>query len=704
MRTSYESSLKAHISRDDGEKVRHIRHSQEHWLAEETAPRRAAGEYLQAVAETLEIPHEELRALQTPAQDLEPREQGVEYRFGEEKRQFDGSTIAYVQTYLDVPVFRRGVSVQVKQAPTRILSVTDNSEPALEGKLPSEEAIARYRKLFEGARPARAVGEDDGPSRQEQTTLRKTFARPARGAAARDDNARLLGGRFVVYKYEPSQRYGGHPAPPEPQRDEPASLEDAPPPFIELPPVSDDITPGRAYLTAELITRFDVAGFTGLVWLALVEVESGSVLYLECLTQGVNGMVFRRDPMVATGDLTITADDSEAVLSLHDSDELLNALDPPVRRDAEPDRRLRRDPGGGEPGDRGADAPCRHRTSTSRRAGRLRRRQRLLPHDRAVPDDGGPRLRDRRLLRRHDVPDPRRPPRHGHRPSMPTGPRTARAGPITCASRSATSRTPRSRSGARSTRGCTGTRWADTARSATTSAAARFGFCHSAGDGLAALQMDPESALRALPERFRYAPFRPFTTERRFDRAGARVGVGRRQRRRRLRQRADPRHLPLPDLPVDRRRPRRPRPAQFASRVDDLPDPACDRRPDARTNPSNWNPATSSNVPGRGAELWSEDLQATDHKNWDSEGLSGGAYNKVIRWSFEEQGTYSPGPRRSRRRPPASTSTSTTAAQGEYPFQPVHWHNTSMWNRNAPTAFRATRTRSRAPRTTCTSR
>ena len=43
-------------------------------------------------------------------------------------------------------------------------------------------------------------------------------------------------------------------------------------------------------------------------------------------------------------------------------------------------------------------------------------------------------------------------------------------------------------------------------------------FAHSHGDGLAAVQNDPESALRALPERFRYAPFRPFTTERRFDR------------------------------------------------------------------------------------------------------------------------------------------------------------------------------------------
>src|SRR5262249_26189236 len=49
---------------------------------------------------------------------------------------------------------------------------------------------------------------------------------------------------------------------------------------------------------------------------------------------------------------------------------------------------------------------------------------------------------------------------------------------------------------------------------------ANFGFAHSAGDSLAAFQNDPESQLRALPERFQYAPFRswPAGSERFFNR------------------------------------------------------------------------------------------------------------------------------------------------------------------------------------------
>jgi hypothetical protein len=86
-------------------------------------------------------------------------------------------------------------------------------------------------------------------------------------------------------------------------------------------------------------------------------------------------------------------------------------------------------------------------------------------------------------------------------------------------------------------------------------------------------------------------------------------------------------------------------------------------------------------------------LIATDALNWTSEGVFGGAYNKVIRWAFERQGEY---------QTPlvtngsAADGTITTAGDppdvdvyiddgraGEYPFQHVHWHTTTIWNRRA---------------------
>jgi hypothetical protein len=94
------------------------------------------------------------------------------------------------------------------------------------------------------------------------------------------------------------------------------------------------------------------------------------------------------------------------------------------------------------------------------------------------------------------------------------------------------------------------------------------------------------------------------------------------------------------------------------------------------TNPSNFDPSVMMNVPGFGALTWCNRLMATDLLDWTSESLSGGAYNKVIRWSFEEQGSFSGAP-------PDVDVYIDDGRAGEYPYQAVHWHNASIWNRNA---------------------
>lgn len=51
----------------------------------------------------------------------DPREQGVEYQLDEEKLMFDSTTVEYYQTYLNTPVWRRGLSVTIKAArPNRV--------------------------------------------------------------------------------------------------------------------------------------------------------------------------------------------------------------------------------------------------------------------------------------------------------------------------------------------------------------------------------------------------------------------------------------------------------------------------------------------------------------------------------------------------------------------------------------------------------
>jgi hypothetical protein len=95
-------------------------------------------------------------------------------------------------------------------------------------------------------------------------------------------------------------------------------------------------------------------------------------------------------------------------------------------------------------------------------------------------------------------------------------------------------------------------------------------------------------------------------------------------------------------------------------------------------------PATN---PGS-ALAWCNRLMATDMLDWTTEGLAGGAYQKVIRWSFEKQGLFQPAgaavPVTSAGAPPAVDVYLEDGRGGEYEYQPVHWANQSIWNRNAP--------------------
>jgi hypothetical protein len=87
------------------------------------------------------------------------------------------------------------------------------------------------------------------------------------------------------------------------------------------------------------------------------------------------------------------------------------------------------------------------------------------------------------------------------------------------------------------------------------------------------------------------------------------------------------------------------------------------------------------------ALAWCKRLMATDLLDWTSEGLTGGAYNKVIRWAFEKQGLFqppaAPTPVTSPGAPPEVDVYIDDGRGGEYPYQAVHWNNPSIWNRNA---------------------
>ena len=687
MTTFYDASVLGHITSDEDGTVAHIRHSQELKPTGENIPLAAAADYLREMSDVLSIDARQLDHLHVRVQDAAPAELGVEYRLEDEKNLFDATTVSFAQTFFDVPVFRRGLSVKVKHGPNRIVGVANNVDPRLEGELPTQERIDHYRKLFAGG--AGFLSRTDGngeaadvPTEVAEATrvVRRALGLTSRNTRRSDFKPRtgLMNGRFVAYRYQPELRYGGRPEPTVVDRPIPrqvggaegTTLDGAPPPFPELPPVDASLTAGRTYLSAEMIVRHDMPGFGDLVWLVLVEVETGSVLYIECQTCFVSGMVFKYDPNVASGDLTVTSDDGDAILANHDSSQVLHDLNAPVAgtqnlrgtyvviQDVE-------NPAVAPPTrPSGSDFNFAPRTNDFAAVNAYFHQTELF---RRIADLGFP------IASYFDGTTFPIPVDHrgmGNVINAHWAPNGAGGTGHLCFALVDTTNTAQPLGRAVDP----WVHWHEMGGHGTLGdhvGGGSFAFAHSAGDGLAAIQMDPESALRALPNRFDYAPFHP-TIDRRFDRTWV-WGSANDDQDYGSEQILATCHFRLyraiggdhPDL--GRRR--------FASRAATYLILRATGQLTPGTNPSNWDPATSTNVPGRGAQLWCEELQGADLQNWVSEGLSGGAYNKVIRWAFEKQGSYNG-------QPPAVDVYINDGRNGEYQFQQVHWANQSMWNRN----------------------
>lgn len=687
MDDEFRPDLNAHVSTDENGVVRHVLHTDERWLPSEENPRRAAMEYVRAQAGLLSIDEAALDRLHESVTYLEPREEGDSYRLAEEKRQFDSTTVAFAQTFLNVPVWRTGVSVTVKGGPSRIVEGTNTTLLDVEAAMPSQETVSRWRELFAtvNRRPNTVIGEEQPAATAADRAIRDALGLArARGseeglaAVVRDaGRLRFNRGRFFVYRYDPAQRQPNRPV----TGDKPVNLEsDDFEPTFPLPPVPDAIRPGGDYVVAEVLFMLPYVGIGDLNWRALIEVETNAVLYLRALIAGVNALVFTNDPITSTGVLTNTANQPNAVLNPLRDDVTLQNLNGPVAgvqsligsqvQVIDVDTPTIAPPT--EP--TGTDFDYQSRTDNFSAANSYYHADELFS---VIADLGFP------LATYFDVTG--FPVDIDHRAS--TGSGNGVEVNAFCAGNATGDGI-----------GFVGYCLADLTDVANPLGRAvdkyvhwheicghgilwdhvdspNFGFAHSAGDGLAGIQNDPESLLREmnLVQRFQYAPFRGLDRWMNRDVAlGWGWGGTSDTNGYNSEQILATCHFRIyrsiggDSTNLGRR--------QFAARVATylILRAVGDLTP--MTNPGN--PLD-----------WCTRLIATDLLDWTSEGLSGGAYNKVIRWAFEEQGLFQP--------LGAPTPVTTAGALpevdvyvddgrgGEYPYQPVHWANQSIWNRNA---------------------
>lgn len=696
METIYSPELKAHLTLNDDKRVRQILHT-EYFPSEASNARLAAIDYLRQVARTLGIPVTQLEHLHQQVTFLNPHEQGIEYRMYEVKKFFSSSTYCYYQTIHNTPVWGGGLTVDVKENPLRVVAADHRGHTDLGGQLPPQDIIERVRaellRINGGPRDVTGVRERVAGRSRPATSLSKLFGAAAPEAATKRQRAqdggwwsdvRIKRGLFYIYRYNARDRQpmGGGVDVNE-SKDQPINFEAGDDEItLPLPPVPDAIEDGRYYLVVELVFQVGHLPKDQLNWKALVDVATGAILWLRAMIAGVNGLVFTYDPKTSTGDLTNTADAGNAVLNPLRDDEPLPNLNAPVAGtqsltglnvtivdDDSPTVAAPTKPAM-------TNFEFEARTNDFAAVNAYYHANKVFD----VIEDLGFNLAD--------YFDGTAFPVHvDHRASTstmagatgieinafcmgdgPTGLTGDGIGLVGyCLSDDTgvddTTIHPLGRSVDKWVHwheiGGHGILW-DHVNSA------NFGFAHSAGDSLAAFQNDPESLLRSMPERFQYAPFRtwPVGADRWFNRTVA-AGWG-------WGGVKDTGGYNTEQII-----------ATTLFRVYQA------LGGDANEVAKRWHAsrvatylllnAVGKLSPGANANSATDlhnKLAAADADDWTSEGLAGGAYKKVIRWSFEKQNLWSGVP-------PAVDLYIDDGRGGEYQYQAVHWNNPSVWNRTA---------------------
>lgn len=333
MRVVFNPDLKADITLDDTERVRNINHSQEYFLSDSNSSLLASISYIEQISSILRVSKDQISNLQVRVSYLDPEEKDVEYRLSDEKQFFDTTTFGFYQTYLNVPVWQAGISVTVKHNPYRIINATDTSQEGFDAKLPSKNAIERYKKMFALASIGthkREIGFVEDKEDETADFIRGLIKRSGLQESSRssrrkrNDDARMIRGRFYVYRYDEKNRLPTGTESPKVtsrrrQKEESASamFPGERSPILPLPPVDKKIEDGKYYLVSEITFSFTTQEFGHLNWQALVEVETDSVLFLRALAASGYGWVFKHDPISVTGDAKLLPSSTNAVLNGH---------------------------------------------------------------------------------------------------------------------------------------------------------------------------------------------------------------------------------------------------------------------------------------------------------------------------------------------------------------------------------------------------
>lgn len=146
MYQNYLPTINAHIIVDDDNNIREVLHRDKPVKIEMPTVQLVSQQYLQQNQSLFNLLPTQLQNLSL-SPETHPIDAGIEYRILGEKHFFKMSTAAYQQTYFGLPVWGRGISLNIKHGPFRILSSSNSSDDQVQATKPSVSALRKFRKV-----------------------------------------------------------------------------------------------------------------------------------------------------------------------------------------------------------------------------------------------------------------------------------------------------------------------------------------------------------------------------------------------------------------------------------------------------------------------------------------------------------------------------------------------------------------------------
>ena len=230
-----------------------------------STPQEAARNFLTAQASVLQVPQDAMRTLDVRSA-IAPTAENQALRFESETHLMDTAVVSYSQTMFGLPIYQAGISVTVRTPDNSVQAASSTLHYDILAQPPGDSLAGLTGRVVNAA----AVGGYDELGRR---------AIPAASAM------RINRTRLMVYPYDAATRTSSHP------KEDTASGFHTEPPTLPLPPVPPSIVDGTYYVVVEMLFSLPIPDLGMLNWRAFVEPESGAVLFLRALVDGVTGLV-----------------------------------------------------------------------------------------------------------------------------------------------------------------------------------------------------------------------------------------------------------------------------------------------------------------------------------------------------------------------------------------------------------------------------